>query len=292
MAVENIGLKGNLGTSASSDRGPSGFWSDCPVEGIRDGIVNGMLLFQDFLGFKTFSNVNAAEAYAAELFNVFGDNGAVLSDSDVVGGAITIGSDGDNEGLVVRQSIQPFQIARSLKKFWFEARIKTSTITDAKHNIFLGLMDSTAVTATVPITAAGALADVNLVGFKRPESARSTAGTGGAIMNTVYKANGVTAVTVQNDAVTLVADTFTKLGMVFEPAVDPQGSSVGDASGKYLLSFYQDGVRCSTRYQIASADGTDFPNDVRMGFVFAVLNATASTPGTSTIDWVRIAQLI
>jgi hypothetical protein len=132
-------------------------------------------------------------------------------------------------------------------------------------------MADNALTATVPITAAGAIADVNIVGFHRLEG-------DGDQFDTIYKADGVTQVTVQADAAVIVADTWVKLGMVF----DPSNNS---------LSFYRNGVKLSTTYTVVAAAGTDFPNDVRLGFVIAVLNATASTPGSSEIDWVRIAQL-
>jgi hypothetical protein len=62
-----------------------------------------------------------------------------------------------------------------------------------------------------------------------------------------------------------------KLGFVYEPS---------DTNGVYYMTFYKNGIPLADKKQIPSAAGTDFPNDVRMGFVFAVLNATASTPGT------------
>jgi len=266
-------------------------WGTCPLESLRDGAVPGELLEYDFDGFKLSSNVNAAEATWADKFNVFGSNGAVVADDAIVGGSVNIGSDGDNEGCSIIQSQTTWQISQSTYGFWFEARIATSTIADTKHDIFCGLIDSTAATATSPITAAGAQADVGQVGFFRPETARTVAGTGGAIMNTVYKASGIAAVVVQNDAVALTANTFTKLGMHYRPGYNVFNSGAGDGYGKYLLSFYQDGKLLATQKQIPSGAGTDFPNNVKLRFFFGVLNATASTPGTSSIDRVRIAQV-
>lgn len=278
--------RGNFGDNvANTGSNPSPYiWGDCPWDSIESGKIRGYTRWFDFDRFKASSNVNAAEAYWAEGFNVFGSDGApvTLGSNSTVGapafGTVTIGSDGDNEGASIRQSQANLMItgpnATSTSrsgKLWMEARIKSSTITDTKHGIFCGLMDTTAVSATVPIAAAGTLADVNLVGFHRLEG-------DGDYLDCVYKANGVTAVTVEADSQVLVADTYVKVGMVYNPST-------------YVLTFYGNGIALCTK-EVPAAAGTDFPNDVQLGFVFAVLNATASTPGTSTIDWVKLAQTV
>lgn len=264
-----------------TDRRPSAsVWGHFPYEAIKQGEVAGVIHEFDFETLPI--TVPTTEGNFGP-YNAFSDTGGTITeDTTELGGAWALGSDNDNEGASIRQGGACFQLALTKKRFCFEARILTSTITDTKHNIFLGLMENTPLTAIVPITALGALADKNLVGFKRPESARSTAGTGGAIMNTVYKADGVTAVTIQNDAVTLVAGTYTKLGMKFEPREDRAGAGT--------LSFYQDGTRLTGYKVLPSTAGDDFPNDVLLAFVFAVVNATGTTPGTSSIDWVRVGQ--
>lgn len=268
---------GNQGdNTVNEDREPSPFiWGDCPWEAIRSGAVAGYARHWEFDGFKTSTNVNAAEAYWSEGLKVFGSDGAAIAAVDQQFGAVSLTSDGDNEGLSIAQFGQPLQIDQGKGKLWFEARIKTSTITDTKHGIFLGLCDSTALTATVPIAAAGTLADLNFVGFHRLE------GDGDQI-DCVYKANGVTQVTQEADALptayVLVADTYIKLGLKYFADAD------------YTLRWYANGVKLDEK-AIPAADGTDFPNDVRLGWVLAILNATATTPGTTTVDWVRVAQL-
>lgn len=257
-------------------------WDDCPVEALRDGQVPG------FIWEKNFTNAPitppTTEGNWMDLAAFSDTGGTMTGDTTEVGGGIAFGSDGDNEGASFRTMVCPAKIIRTGGDFWCEWRMLTSTITDTKHNIFSGLMTNNALTAISPITALGALADVGLVGFKRPEDAKGAAGTGGATLNAVYKASGVTAVVVQADAGTLVAATYTNLGLKFVPA-----RNIGKGAG--YLYWYQDGVVVASKL-IPTAAGTDFPNNVNLGFVFAVLNATASTPGTSTIKKVRMAQLI
>lgn len=254
---------------SDTSRSPSpSIWSDCPFLEILAGVVDGVAFHDDFLNGP---RVSAGAEAASGAYRGFASTGGLVTDGGEIGGTLDLSSDGDDEGASFRTSCAPFQIDRSLGKFWFETRVKSSTIADTKHGIFVGLLENVALTATVPIAAAGTLSDNNLCGFHRLEG-------DGDKFDTVYKANGVTQVTLQADAVTLVADTWVKLGIVF----DPKDNS---------LSFYADGVKLSTTYTIPAADGTDFPNDVRLGLAIAVLNATASTPGSTEIDWWRAAQL-
>lgn len=263
-----------------TEYGPSGsIWGDCPIEDFTtpDASAKGIGYFRfiDFSKFRTSTNVNAAEAHWQDGLKVFGDNGFALTTLDELPGGQTVGSDGDNEGGSVGDMNYPFQLDRGKKAFWFECMVKFSSISNTLHGDFIGLIDASALSATVPITAAGALADENLVGFFRPE------GDGDGI-DTVYKANGVTAVTLQADAVVPVADTWVKLGIKFIPFGDPKGDN--------RLVFFKNGTRLTTSYEIPTADGTDFPNDVRLGFVAAMLNATATTPGSTSWGWAQMAQ--
>jgi hypothetical protein len=288
MAVNSIGVRPTLGSTADTNRLWSPvIWEDCPWSDLVEGNVQGVYFFDDFLSFPI--TPPTTEGNWSQ-YAMFSSTGGTATAGTGQGGELTIGSDGDNEGASLRTLAVPFKIARTTKKFWFECRVKSSTITDTKHGFFIGLWENVALTATVPIAAAGTLSDNNFCGFHRLE------GDGDQI-DTVYKADGVTQVSVQTDALptasVLVADTYIKLGMVFEPDIDPMVHDVGLTSlGKYNLTFYANGVRLTTRKQIPSAAGTDFPNDVALGLAFAVLNATGTTPGTSTIDWWRAAQII
>jgi hypothetical protein len=251
-------------------------WKDFRVQDLlRKAPGNdGLFVRYDFANFRTSTNINASEAYWCNGLKAYGSDGGAIAALAAQGGGITLSSDGDNEGVAIGSMVFPFQISRSHKKLAFEARIKTSTITDTKHGFFLGLGDSMTLSATVPIAAAGTLATTtNIVGFHRLEG-------DGDYVDAVYQANTVTPVTVEADSQVLVADTWIKLGMRYEPS---------GPEGRYYLRFFANGLRIAS-VQVASAAGTDFPNDVQLGFVFALLNATASTPGNTSIQWAQIAQ--
>ena len=137
----------------------------------------------------------------------------------------------------------------------------------------VGLIGAATLSATVPIAADGTLADINLVGFHRLE------GDGDQI-DFVYKADGVTQVTVASDILStaLVADTAVRLGFHYE-------------EDTALLTFYVNGTPSATTKTIPSDTGTDFPADVLLSPCMAVLNATGTTPGASRMDMWCTAQL-
>lgn len=265
------GLNTNVGKSP-------GLWGDCKWPEIEE---SGIYTHIDFRNFKLSTNVNASIAYWDQGCLVFGSAGAPISAVDAQNGGITIGSDGDNEGLSIQQVCFPFQIGRTYKRLWYEARVNFSTIGDNQFGAFIGLGESMTLSATVPIAAAGTIADQNLVGWHRLE------GTGNNV-NFIYKANGVTQVTVKTSGVSggLTAASWIKLGFKWDQA---------DSKGAFLLTPYVNGVRVGTTaglagYTMASADGTDFPNDVRMSPLIALLNATGTTPGTMSISDAWCAQ--
>jgi len=263
---------GNQGTNDVNDADSkfSPFiWKDCPIREIEDGTIEGWFDKDDYTSFVPVAA--GAQAIYGNYYG-FASTGGTVAVANEVGGAATASSDGDDEGASIARAAKPFQISRSHGKLWFEARVKSSTIDNTKHGFLLALADTLTLSATVPIAADGTLADENFVGFHRLEA-------DGDQVDCVYKANGVTQVTVQADALpsALVADTYVKLGMIYNP-------------NDYKVRFYVNGLEVASVTVIATA-GTDFPNDVTMGFVFAVLNATASTPGSSTIDKFRVYQL-
>lgn len=248
-------------TEDTKNRLSGSIWWDCPLD---EEPSRG---YGDFDTLLTDACIVTNTSYVRNgTYRAYASDGGTVADGALLGGAVVLSSDGDNEGAAFQFATSPYQITQNGKKFWFEVRLKTSTIADTKHGIFVGLLETATLSATVPIAAAGTLADQNFVGFHRLEA-------DGDYFDTVYKANGVTQVSVQTDAVLLVADTYVKLGMKYDPNDD------------YKLTFYKNGVKLGTTYVVPNATGTDFPADVRMGPAIAVLNATGTTPGTTTVDW-------
>lgn len=251
--------------TADTGREPSAnIWKNMPT-GLMTDPSKGQYIFKDV--FPTVANNIAAAWYGSDLQVYTGATaGSDITDAATLGGAVKLESTTDDQGCAIRTPAQ-FQIDIGQGRLWFEARIKQVNITDSKFNMFCGLVETGAVAATLPLTTSDAVSDNNLVGFQRVF-------VDGDALDTTYKADSVTQVTVGTDAITTVADTYVKVGMYFDGSV---------------LYFYKDGVRLADSKTIPTADGTDFPNDVRLGFVFAVMMGHGDT-GSATIDWFRVAQ--
>jgi hypothetical protein len=271
MAVKTVGWKGGN----NDQRGPSPrIWQNCNVIALREdpnlGIVDG----DDFLKFPPHGSTSGgAVSGALGNYSHYIYQGGGIADANVQGGALAFSSDGDNEGAALHTYAAPFKLTSTLKRFWFEARFKTSTIADTKHGIFVGLCESLGLSTAQPLDTAGAVMDKNLIGFHRLEG-------DGDKLDIVWKADGQTAVTLLADAVTLVADTFVKVGFTFDPDRE---------TGKRLI-FYYDGTEITTYGTGTQMAAVTFPSDICLGFIFGVMNATASTPGNSTLDWWQAAQ--
>lgn len=266
--MTRVMLKDNLGTAAASARLPSpNIWGDCPLEAIRNGGVDGFIFEDDFI--RGFITPTITTLIDVNEYSCFGSAGATLTFDDVSGGAIVLTEATDNESISISTEQHPFWLNSSKGDLWFEARIKTSTITTAEQAFLVGLMDTTAQSAVVPITATGTIADLNFVGFHKPE-ANTTA------FDASYRADGVAAVEVNADIGTLVADTYVKLGMKF--------TAVNNT-----LAFYVNNAKQTSTKELGAAAGTDFPDDIGLAPVLAMTLANSAAE-TMTMDWWRCVQ--
>jgi hypothetical protein len=263
-------------TDTSAGLSPA-IWADCPTAEIAHAGI-GYDVFDDFVGPSTPAVTGTVGAIAEwGNYSIFGSSGATIADAGVAGGAIVLTEATDGESVSIYQESRPWSITANAGKLWFEARIKVAGIVTLAHTHFIGLIDSTAVTAIVPITAGGVLADLNCVGWFYPEADTTT-------QDFTYKADGVTAVQINNGVGTLAADTYIKLGFVF----DPTPSTTGTAN---QLVGYINGAQQATPKTIPDNTGTDFPADVRLGFCATLAVGAGTDTDTLTMDWWRCAQL-
>jgi hypothetical protein len=260
--------------SQSSKTSPSpGVWGNCPINLATDGLS---VHNDDFLTVASIDASGAAVtgnyATAGGHYEIYAHQGGTITSGSTVGGDIVVASDGDNEGIAIGPNVTAaFKItAANMRRLWFECRFKVDTIADTKNGVFIGLLEKAAVAAAVPITTSGTIADTNIIGFHRLEG-------DGDKMDVVYKADGQTQQTALADAVTLVADTYKKVGFYFD--------------GLSTVKFYDDGEEvASARLDYDDLNAATFPSDVVLGPCIAIMNATGSTPGSLTVDWVRCVQ--
>lgn len=270
LSVPVKAIRSNKGSAAGAGLSPA-IWDDCPMVGIMCDPTIGWMVSDDFTDVGLSGTITTIISQAGTgRYLVFGGAGATIAPDNALGGGLTLSLTDKDQAVSIVTKQNPFQITSGAGDLWFEARVKFSTVTTNEQAWFVGLTSIITQSATVPLTDAGALADVNLVGFHKPE-ANTTA------FDASYKANGVDAVEVNSDIGTLAVNTYVKLGMKFSTANN-------------RLEFYVNGVKQANGKTIPNATGDDFPADVLMAPTFALLAATNDTE-TATIDWWKIAQL-
>ena len=264
----------SLGTAAG--RGPSpAIWQDCPWEAYSRG-QGGLAFFDDFLdGIDVLTNQAAAVAIATGLTGNFGaytgtTANTIKTATDEAGGAVDMSTDTDNQSAMIfwpKCATTAGQVKFVTgKKFWFECRINVSTIADNISQLFIGFAEEAlnSAGALLLINEAG-MADKDYVGFLRQYA-------DGDKFDTTFNTAGGGAAVVNADQATLVANTYTKLGIYCD------GSAV---------TFYQDGVALALATTTATAE---FPDGEELALYIENMCGGAGTVGVLTPDWVRIAQ--
>lgn len=309
MAVVGTPYAGGL--LADTNRGPSNaLWGTFPRIACLEDPSIGMYDFEDFrqTGANTAATGGAVVGswgnWAAYIYQ-----GGLLSDGATEGGSVTIGSDGDNEGVALSSSTGSYRLVTTStlalnKKLVFEARVKTSTIAATKHDIFVGLADSF-LASSLPqaawpfqTTDDTLFAAMNAIGFQRKGSVGTDFTFVYQLTSTasVYPTGLTTLCASAPIAQTLAANTFVKLGFVLDPLAAAETittASTGQTAGQVkrpLIKVYVNGLQMAAFLTSDNLAGLAFPTGF-MARTFAVMNQTGTTPGTSTIDWIACGQL-
>lgn len=258
----------------NADRGPSNrIWADCPLENIRQGI--GGFMIEEFF---TNSPVYASTVSQAGWYPVLDTSCTLRGDATTIGGGLkftTNGSDNDfgylTSGGNVNGSFSIVPKGSGGKKLWYEARVKFGAISELAS--FIGLSEEGLAAAATLTDDTGAIADKDYVGFR----VLIADGDG---LDAAYRISGGSEVVAKEEAQVLVADTWYKLGMVWDP----------DKGASGTLTFYINGTSVGSVAGSVITAGTAFPSSEELALLFAFKAGEASAK-TAAIDWVRCAQL-
>lgn len=152
----------------------------------------------------------------------------------------------------------------------FEARVRMSSVADDVGAYFVGLGQAGSATADHKVDNTGVLADRNFIGFNTVHTNGGTAGTN-ALLNTQYRRSGQAQQSV-GSAVTIAANTWYKLGFVYDPLESDR------------VKFFINNVQQGTTLSAAAVAATLFPSNGRMTFVAGVKNGSAAAASLD-IDW-------
>lgn len=230
-------------------------WNNFNLKELRENPFAGALVESDF---RRGEDVPA---------NSYSDATANISVNSEAAGALQMLGSADNDAVEVQYAC-PI-LANGGKKWAFEARLKTNSVTADDIGFFLGLLAGQELTGDLIADNGAALIDSNALGFQSFH-ADSTG------VDAVYVAVGETPIIHDADVKTMVINTYFTLGMYYD------GTDI---------QIYVDGV--NTADPILAADiiagGDDFPEDAVMVATLATKNGAAEDD-VVIYDWVRFAQ--
>ena len=279
-------MRDNLGSERSDRWFSPNIWGDCPIEAILNGTVIGRFFQDDFTGPCPNTDAGLYEGAGESPglgYLFFGDTGVTIkAQAGVEEGVVEVaGNDADNDESVMSTGSPSWIVsdtAADAKKLWFEARVKKASIADNACALFVGLgWDHTAgvsVAQTLCLTDTDAnLGAFSFLGFHVDQA-------DGDAMDFVYQADsGAQTVKIAGVEVP-VADTFTKVGFVYDPNAD---------TAKRIKVFINN-VEQTTYVTGTNIAAATFPDAEPMAMVWAA-KVGAAAESKAQMDWWRAAQL-
>jgi hypothetical protein len=278
-----VQLKDNLGTG-NTNRDPSpGIWGGFPVGPIKDGTIAGQYFFDDFDMWPLQSDLTTQikhGQYKAHL-----DTSCTMTSISTVNsvelgkGILQIGSNAAEDVNALAQSYPSYLLSSTAGKLCFEARIATDDVTTANGlGFFIGLAETETFTFSdvIPLTAADAPVNTgSYIGFHFPEDDLTT-------IDTVYTDRAATWTQVKDAAVTgLAANTFMKLGFVFDPKLP----------AAKRITFYKNGVPLDDKIACSTLTGLTNLDANALGLMLATVVDTGGAAINFWMDWWAVGQI-
>lgn len=303
-------------TTADTTRGFStAIWGSCPFEQLRASNERGHTFYDDF---DMIGNANMSSAYANSIgqWSAYGYAGAQINDAQLEGGIIKMSSDGDNEGLAILGSAGSFRMVTTStlalnSKLWFEARVARHSIATAHMEFFVGLMAPT-LSSGIPATAqpitttddtlmtAGDLFGFHCVGATATRGGPTEVGVAFELASgTINYPTNMTTLMASSGNTVLAADTFVKLGFIFDrngPFKRISSATARQTAGQVkraIVQFYINNIPLPaflTTDDVANATATQAFPTAFMTPVIAMMNQASQSSDYLAADWIRVAQ--
>lgn len=248
----------------AADRGPSPLiWDNCPVLDYMVNPVKGSHYFEDFKG--DILSVTNTTTHISNMTFFHDDGPYFISVNDDVHGVLqTSTSDTDNDDSTIAYGHDGGVVVPTAgKKFWFEARVRRSTVTNDQLAMFIGLGEQGLCAAnSLDDDTADLLIAKDWLGFH------------------VDHANGDAIDFVHGDG----ADEAVVAGAAVAVPVAAEWDKLGMYCDGVTVFAYHDGVLVDSVLLSAS----DMPLGEELAMYFMLKNGTTATY-TGSIDWWRLA---
>ena len=249
-------------------------WGDCPADEIQQDPAAGIYMFEDFQqGVVAGTTLVLGQRNGLVAYADSNDVADILQDATTDKGIVkldTDGTDDDNTVITTGDNVVGLLKITSGQQtgFWFEARVKVSTITTGDIAMFVGLTQEGQAGSGTPLGALGVIGDIDHLGFNIKED-------DGNAVDLVHTKAGV--VDGGADGVHVpVVDTYVNLGLYYNVF-------------KNVVECYVDGVQVKTADIDCSA--TNFPSGEELAVTIAVTSGANGADGDGmTIDWFAVAS--
>ncbi len=253
-------------------------WGNCPIMDIISGAVDGLHFFDDFINTPTLSADSDTTGYATYIDT---SNTITQVAGGTAGGALALTTDAtDNDAPIIQAgggtggAFLIGNTAGNPTKLWFEARVKKSAIGDNLSAFFCGLAEE-GLTADngLHVDDTGASSSKDMIGFRNQHD-------NGEELDFIYRKAGQAEVEVIANIAAMVADTYFKVGFVFDMSFP---------AAERIRIFYNNQIQ-TTFVTSTNIDAATFPEDQSMSPILGFKNG-AATATTVIIDWWRVAMV-
>lgn len=248
------------------------------VRGVSESILNKLSFEKAGLyGRDGYTYFNDFLAATAAIVSYSGTGCTVGGTPDLAGGGIRISMDGTaNDEASWGPSdanTAPYAIntASNLGRVAFEIRLRKSLVSNNSLAFVAGLGKRGLVADNLLADSTGALADVDFIGFQVLNAA-------GGTVNFVYRKTGQTLQTAIAGVATLTADTFVKLGFVYDPR----------AETSKRIRVFVNGTESTTYVTGTNIAAATFPLAVALNPVCGAIVGSGAAAATLDADWLFV----
>lgn len=273
LYTPQVGQSGGRGLSPR-------LWSRVDGQALApDGASNGYMIADDFLSFGGTVATNVG-TYSNGYKSYEDNSNTITQVATEVGGVLRFtGAAADNNESWLQSGYSTGVLGKisdtagSDKLMIFEARFRVSSVVDDVCSLFLGLTEEGLAAQNTKVDDTGVFADKDRIGFETVHTNGGTTGTNAAL-NFIYEKAGQTAQTLISGVKTLVADTWYKVGFVYDPA----------AEASKRIRVYVDNVEQSTYVTATQIATATFPDGEELAFL-AGMKAGTATASNLDLDW-------
>lgn len=305
-------------TTPDTGRMPSrAIWGSCPWDDTFVDSSGLMKFWDDFTVVGTAPASGAAYAGSAGQWATYMYQGGQINDAQKEGGVIKLSSDGADEGVTLLGQAGSFRFVTTSTlalngKMWFETRIAKSSIATAHISVFVGLMAPTLssglpaaaqpqTTTDDTVMTAGDTFGFNLAGTTSTRGGPTEVGVSFCLASgTINYPTNLTTLMASTGNTVLAADTYVKLGWIFDPLAYPGLVTLPTArqtSGqvrKKLIRFFVNGIEVPTFLDSDdvqnATSGQAFPTAFMVPCL-SVMNMASQSSDYLAVDWIRVAQM-